>query len=103
MTLLTKFSVVFELPTGTVAVADVPSCLSALFDLVEIEPSFVETFPYYLTLISRSHFRFHSVEGVETVFCFLSGKGVQVVCEFIEQVATNAYLLETKLNILDFA
>ena len=58
MTLLTKFSVVFELLTGTLAVADVPSFLSALFDLVEIEPSFVKTFSYFLTLISRSQFRF---------------------------------------------
>ena len=44
MKLLAKLSVVFELLTGTLAVADVPCTLSGLFDLVETEPSFVKTF-----------------------------------------------------------
>ena len=64
MTLLAKFLVVFELLTGTLAVADVPCNLSGLFDLVEMELSFVKTFLYFLTLISRSHFRFRSVEAI---------------------------------------
>ena len=69
MKFLAKFSVVFELPTGTLAVADVPCTLSGLFDLVEIEPLFVKTFSYFLTLISRSHFRFHSIEAVLRQSC----------------------------------
>ena len=64
MKLLAKLSVVFELLTSTLAVADVPCTLGGLFDLVETEPSFVKSFSYFLTLISRSHFRFLSVEAV---------------------------------------
>ena len=69
MKLLAKFSVVFELLTGTLAVADVPCTLSGLFDLVETEPLFVKTFSYFLTLIRRLHFRFCSVEAMLRQSC----------------------------------
>ena len=62
MTMLVKFLLVFELPTDRLAVEDVPCTLSGLFDLVEIESSFVKTFSYFLTLTSRSQFSFHCVK-----------------------------------------
>ena len=64
MTLLDKFSKVFEILNGTLTVVDVPCTLSGLFDLVENEPLFVKTFSYFLTTNSRLHFRFRSVEAV---------------------------------------
>ena len=69
MAMLAKFSVVFELLAGTLAVAGAPCTVSGLFDLVEIQLTFVKTFSYFLTVISRSHFRFGSVEAVSRQSC----------------------------------
>ena len=69
MTLLAKVLAEFELLTGALAVADVLCTLSGLFDLVEFEPSSINTFSSFLTLISRSHFSFCTVEAVSRQSC----------------------------------
>ena len=48
-----QLSVVFELPSGTLAVADVACTMRGLFDLVETESLFLfNAFSYFPTLIS---------------------------------------------------